>query len=66
MSELDNAETARRYVWNWRTKLGKKRRVDYVDFPSGRIHLNEMTDEQAIKVAYGLREIEEQAKENEG
>lgn len=33
----------------------------YVEFPSGRIYFDNMTDEQAIKVAIGLLEIEASA-----
>lgn len=35
--------------------------TEYVEFASERIYFNDMTDEQAIKVARGLMEIEEQA-----
>lgn len=35
--------------------------AEYVDFPSGRINFSTMTDEQAIKVAIGLMELEEAA-----
>jgi len=33
----------------------------YADFPSGRIFFDNMTDEQAVKVAVGLMEIEAEA-----
>lgn len=32
--------------------------AEYVTFASGTIHFNKMTDEEAIKVAHGLMEIE--------
>jgi hypothetical protein len=50
---------ARHYVANFakHTMPG----TEYVDFPSGRIHLNKMTDEEAVKVAIGLMHIEAQA-----
>lgn len=35
--------------------------TEYADFPSGRIYFNNMTDEQAVKVAVGLMEIEAEA-----
>lgn len=35
--------------------------AQYVDFPSERIHFNNMTDEQAVKVAIGLMDIEAEA-----
>lgn len=40
--------------------------AEYVDFPSGRIHFSNMTDEQAIKVARGLMDIEAQAANKRG
>lgn len=35
--------------------------MEFVDFPSGRIHLDNMTDDQAVKVAVGLMELESKA-----
>ena len=37
--------------------------TEYADFPSGRIYFDNMTDEQAVKVAVGLMEIEAEAME---
>jgi hypothetical protein len=35
--------------------------TEYVDFPSSRIYINNMTDDEAVKVAHGLMEIEARA-----
>lgn len=35
--------------------------TEYADFPSGRIHFDNMTDDEAVKVAVGLMEIETEA-----
>lgn len=35
--------------------------TEYVEFPSGKIYFNNMTDEEAIKVAIGLMELETEA-----
>jgi hypothetical protein len=53
------AEQARQYIKEFQQYTFHG--VEYVDFASGRIYLNNMTDEQAIKVCYGLMDIEEQA-----
>lgn len=58
MEEI-TAEQARHYIDTFSKHVLKG--MNYVDFPSGRVYLNDMTDEQAIKVAYGLMDIEEQA-----
>jgi hypothetical protein len=50
---------ARHYISNFAKHIVPG--TEYVDFPSGRIHLNNMTDDQAVKVAIGLMEIEAQA-----
>ena len=58
----NNAPTpaqARHYITNFAKHVIPG--TQYVDFASGRIHLNNMTDAEAIKVAIGLMEIEAQA-----
>jgi hypothetical protein len=52
-------EQARHYIATFRehTLPG----ADYADFPSGRIHFDNMTDDQAVKVAQALMEIEAEA-----
>lgn len=35
--------------------------TEFVDFPSGRIEFDDMTDDEAIKVAEGLMELEAEA-----
>jgi hypothetical protein len=52
-------QQARNYIETFSKHVFKG--MEYVDFPSGRIYLNDMTDAQAIKVAYGLMYIEDQA-----
>jgi len=52
-------EAARHYIENFAkyTIPG----ATYVEFPSGPIHFDNMTDEQAVKVAIGLMDIEAEA-----
>jgi hypothetical protein len=52
-------EKARHYIGTFRehTLPG----ADYADFPSGRIHFDDMTDDQAVKVARALMDIEAEA-----
>ena len=52
---------ARHYIKNFceHTMPG----TEYADFASGRVYFNDMTDEQAAKVAVGLMEIEAEAVE---
>jgi hypothetical protein len=59
MSDSPTPAQARHYIANFakHTIPG----TQYVDFPSGRIFLNNMTDEEAVKVAVGLMEIEARA-----
>jgi hypothetical protein len=59
MSDTPTPSQARHYIANFAKHVVPG--TEYVDFPSGRIYLNQMTDEQAVKVAIGLMEIEAQA-----
>lgn len=58
MPEL-TPEAARRYIETF-AKYALPG-TTYVEFPSGPIHFDNMTDEQAIKVAVGLMDIEAEA-----
>lgn len=54
-----NAETARQYIEDFKHHFQGK--IEFVDFPSGRIYLDKMTDFEAIKVANGLYDMEQEA-----
>jgi len=56
---MNDSKKARHYIETFRTHVMPG--TEYVDFPSGRIHLNAMTDDEAIKVANGLMEMEHEA-----
>lgn len=58
MTEI-TPEQARHYINNFSKHV--LRGTEYVEFPSGRINFSNMTDEQAIKVANGLMELETEA-----
>jgi hypothetical protein len=59
MSDEPTPAQARHYIANFakHTMPG----TQYVDFASGRIFLSNMTDNEAVRVAIGLMEIEAQA-----
>ncbi len=55
-------QEARKYIENFNHIIGKK--VTYVDFNHGeRVHFNNMTDEQAIRVANCFMDMEAEAAE---
>lgn len=55
------SETARKYINNFKKNYPQFKDMNYVMFPSGGIDFDLMTDEQAIKVANGLLDIEAEA-----
>lgn len=61
---ITDAKKARAYIKKFEKAFGKK--IDYVDTPKRRLHLNSMTDDDAIFIANEFQKMTSEAAKQRG